>query len=486
MSHDSLYVVYSVPSLDVRSSTMLLRVYGELLPEDIGSLVESVLKSKLSRRAKDEIVISIISDFVLGLGEDEIREVAREARDKLEGLLVGRPVDETVVLRFSIQGLNLALKANQTLPGRVLDQFALDEWGDTFRVAVTINRVVGVEVSPDNPLIFWPDVRSETALYVLSKDDLAQLSSVEGLAPGERVYAARYLGDKAFLVTFRRVDPLFAIDLSDPRNPRVVGEVKIPGYSEYLHPYGDLLLGVGVDATEEGRPIGLKISLFDISSLEDVKEVDNIRVPEAWSEVLYDYHAFLPGPNGSFYMPVTARDGEYVMSGVVDLEEKKLIRLCEVFLPGVRRAIYVKDTLYLVSLNELLAVEPDTCAVISSLVYGFPQKNEISAGPLRVLGYSYRVFDNILEVSLKGYLPNPCYEASPAEALVEDETISLIVGVREPLRTKLCPQVIQDVSLEFRLLKPAPGSYEIVLITEISGAEVSRKVAARLGTITID
>ena len=133
------------------------------------------------------------------------------------------------------------------MPGYLLNQWSLSEHEGTLRAATT-------SMPP------WDsDAKSESAVRTLQERDgrLVQVGRVGGLGHGERIYAVRYIGDTGFVVTFRQVDPLYTLDLSDPEAPRVAGELKVPGYSAYLHPLGDgLLLGVGQDATEEGRRTG--------------------------------------------------------------------------------------------------------------------------------------------------------------------------------------------------------------------------------------
>ena len=122
----------------------------------------------------------------------------------------------------------------------------------------------------------------------------AWLQKVAGLGKGERVYSVRFVGDTGYVVTFRQIDPLYTLDLADPARPRVLGELKIPGYSAYLHPVGeDLLLGVGQDATEEGRPTGTQISLFDVSDLRRPARLHTHHLGAGWSEAERDPHAFL-------------------------------------------------------------------------------------------------------------------------------------------------------------------------------------------------
>ena len=111
------------------------------------------------------------------------------------------------------------------------------------------------------------------SVYVLDKE-LKQIGAIEDLAEDERVYSARFMGEVGYFVTFRETDPLFSVDLSDPEKPKIVGELKIPGFSDYLHFYGeDQLLGIGMNVDEETQITdGVKLSMFDISDKTDVKE----------------------------------------------------------------------------------------------------------------------------------------------------------------------------------------------------------------------
>jgi hypothetical protein len=138
---------------------------------------------------------------------------------------------------------------------------------------------------------------AESSVRVLEErpGGLAEIGSVGGLGRGERIYAVRYIGDTAFVVTFRQVDPLYTVDLSNPRAPRVVGSLKVPGYSAYLHPLGDgLLLGVGQDADADGRPTGVKLSVFDVSDLRAPRRLSGAEVgARTYTDAEYDHHAFL-------------------------------------------------------------------------------------------------------------------------------------------------------------------------------------------------
>jgi len=135
--------------------------------------------------------------------------------------------------------------------------------------------------------------KDSNTLYILD-ENLKELSRIEGLAEEERVYSARFMGNTGYFVTFRQTDPLFSVDLSDPSNPKILGELKIPGFSEYLHPYGEgQLLGIGMDVDESGTVTnGVKISMFDISDPTDVKEFQKYVMEGAYStDVAYNYKA---------------------------------------------------------------------------------------------------------------------------------------------------------------------------------------------------
>jgi len=149
---------------------------------------------------------------------------------------------------------------------------------------------------------------SESAVYVLRPEgtELVTVGSVGGLGLTEQIYAVRFLGTQAYVVTFRQTDPLYVIDLSDPANPTVSGELKIPGYSAYLHPVGDgLLLGVGQEADADGRVQGTKLSLFDVSNPADPREVSSLPIG-GFSEAEWDHKAFLYWPeDGTIVIPVS-------------------------------------------------------------------------------------------------------------------------------------------------------------------------------------
>lgn len=206
---------------------------------------------------------------------------------------------KTNLLKFSIDGTAIELVAQSQVNGYIDNQFSMDEYDNHFRIATTSYADNG-------------NGGTENNLYVLNQY-LQPVGSITGLAKGERIYSVRYMGDMAYVVTFRQVDPLFAIDLSDPANPKVLGQLKIPGFSEYLHPIDEnTLIGFGVNTKElpsgTVREDGLKLSLFDVSDPLNPKERNTFYLGNAGShsEVLVTHKAFLYDKNRSMIgFPVT-------------------------------------------------------------------------------------------------------------------------------------------------------------------------------------
>jgi hypothetical protein len=149
---------------------------------------------------------------------------------------------------------------------------------------------------------------SESFVTVLERRgaELVTVGQVGGLGRDERIFGVRFVGPIGYVVTFRQVDPLYTVDLGDPTNPTVRGELKILGYSAYLHPLTDaLLLGVGSDATEEGRRVGAQVSVFDVSDTDDPRRTSQVTLPAGWTDAESEYKAFLWWePSGLAFIPV--------------------------------------------------------------------------------------------------------------------------------------------------------------------------------------
>ncbi|MCK4826540.1 beta-propeller domain-containing protein, partial [bacterium] len=172
---------------------------------------------------------------------------------------VNRLFERTTIHRISISDGEIEYKAQGSIPGSVGNQFSLSEHDGHLRVSSTMEgwMIRG----------FFSSLESQNSIYVLDMD-LKIVGSLEGLAPGERIYATRFLGDKCYLVTFRQIDPFFVLDLSNPTEPKIVGELKIPGYSSYLHPYDENhIIGLGMENNN------VKLSLFNVTNVNVPTEI---------------------------------------------------------------------------------------------------------------------------------------------------------------------------------------------------------------------
>ncbi|MDF2558516.1 MAG: secreted protein with C-terminal beta-propeller domain [Bacillales bacterium] len=190
--------------------------------------------------------------------------------------------NKTNIKKFNLNNGAPKLFASGTLPGGILNQFSLDEFEGNLRVAVT-------EYGE----------KQSNSIYVLN-ENLETIGKITELAPGERIYSVRFMGEKGYVVTYKQVDPLFALDLKEPTNPKVTGELKIPGFSEYLHPYSDgFLIGIGNDTkpNDHGgeQRNGMKISMFDVRDPLSPKEVQSLPIGDtySYSEILQNHKALL-------------------------------------------------------------------------------------------------------------------------------------------------------------------------------------------------
>jgi hypothetical protein len=291
--------------------------------------------------------------------------------------------DRTVLHRFALDaGGATRYEASGLVPGSVLNQFSMDERDGIVRVATTEHTwTAWWDADWDSPAVWTPPPTVNQVLTLQAdgtSTNLVVLGSTGPLAPDERIYATRFLGDVAYMVTFREVDPLFAIDLSDPADPVVLGELKIPGFSNYMHPLGDgHLLTIGQEADETGRVLGLALQIFDVTDPTDPIQKHKHVFADAWgySEASWDHKAFtyfasrgllaFPyvawGSDWSSYrssLEVFEVDAEAGFTPLGGVDHSELVgELCDPladFYCGsyaypVRRGIFIEDFVYSVS-----------------------------------------------------------------------------------------------------------------------------------------
>lgn len=247
----------------------------------------------------------------------------------------------TTVRKVAYKDGKLEAKAQGKFDGYLNDSFSIDEHEGNLRVVTTENDT--------------------NSVYVLD-GELKEIGAIEDLAKDERIYSARFMGDTGYFVTFRETDPLFSVDFSDPKNPKIIGELKIPGFSEYLHFYGeDRLLGIGMNVDEKTMTTdGAKIAMFDISDKADVKEMDTYVLKNVYStDVAYDYKAALVDwQRNVIGFSGHTEGGQRYFLFEYD-EEKGFICNMEEDINGNGmynpRGIYIEDTLYVIQGNIIEA-----------------------------------------------------------------------------------------------------------------------------------
>jgi uncharacterized secreted protein with C-terminal beta-propeller domain len=190
----------------------------------------------------------------------------------------------TQIHAFDIDGATTDYAASGSVSGYLLNQFSMSEWDEHLRVATTSSQWRGSS----------EDSESQVVILGRSGRELVETGSVGGLGRGEQIYSVRFVGPTGYVVTFRQIDPLYVVDLSDHTSPRLAGELEITGYSSYLHPVSaDRILGVGQEATEEGWTTGTKVAMFDVSDPQNPQRLYDYTLADAWSEAEWDHRAFL-------------------------------------------------------------------------------------------------------------------------------------------------------------------------------------------------
>ena len=261
--------------------------------------------------------------------------------------------ESTEIFRFAFRDGVIRGAAVGTVPGYVKDSFCLDEYDGHLRLVTTR----------------WNRGSQISSLYVLD-GDLDTVGSLEDVAPDEEIKSARFVGSQGYFVTFRQTDPLFCVDLSRPEDPRIVGEVKVSGFSSYLHLYGDgLLLGIGSEADEDtGRETGAKISMFDISEPGQMTELDRVGMKDISLWNISDYRSLLVEPEKNLIGFSTDRWKKGKEEAVYHLyrweEDKGFVELLSYEIPQKNgtdisrvRGFYAGSRFYVVSEREIAAFD---------------------------------------------------------------------------------------------------------------------------------
>ncbi len=271
------YAVYDeiVPTVTNGNQTQVLAPdMITILPQENECSYTYTVMTTVDLNAKQ---FSPVTSSVLGSGDNvyctkdnlyivETKYITEETTLKSGRIAISTGGMNTVIHRFSLKDSVIKAEATGEVKGRTLNQFSIDEKNNLVRIATTDNEANRITVLDMN---------------------LKKVAEIDGIAEGETIQSVRYIGDYGYVVTFLQTDPLFVIDFKDMKNPKIVGELKIPGFSSYLHPFNGYLVGIGTHGDDGGALNALKISLFDISDPTNPQEVDRFIVQNAYAD---SYH----------------------------------------------------------------------------------------------------------------------------------------------------------------------------------------------------
>ncbi len=396
VSENNIYITYrrNLPVLyyEAQREERFYKVVVPNLPKDTQDKIYTIRDSKLTSSEKWEKISSILEDTYNNMTENEKQDYAMNVEKAVEEYetKLAQERDVTVIQKININKGDIEYRAKGEVPGSLLNQFSMDESGENFRVATTSQIWTGRGSKQYNNV------------YVMDKD-LAIAGKLDNIAPDERIYSTRFIGNRLYMVTFKRIDPLFVIDLSDPKDPKVLGELKIPGFSDYLHPYDENhIIGVGKETADNewgGTSIkGVKLSLFDVSDVNNPKQLDKYEIGSSGtdSEALRDHKAFLfdrkknllvipvrevtEKPRydnrgyyvqkvwqGAYVLNITLEDG-FKLRGKVSHMDDYEEQMYYWGSPGaVRRSMYMDDVLYTVSAQKIMMNDLNNLTAIKSI-----------------------------------------------------------------------------------------------------------------------
>lgn len=291
VSQNNIYLTYTKTIEQSEYVQQIVEeVYLPIMPTEYDKQIKEIVNSDENKWTKLNKINKLVWDYSASLEGEEKSEFDEKLMQRLQDfeIEIQKKYEKTVIHKINVDNDEIEYKKAGEAPGTVLNQFSMDEYNGYFRIATTTGHVSRTG-----------EATSLNHLYVLDKD-MEIVGKVEDLAKGERIYSARFMGKRAYIVTFKKVDPLFVIDLSNPKNPEVLGYLKITGYSDYLHPYDENhIIGIGKETRGGDEQFswyqGVKISLFDVSDVENPVEEAKIEIGDRGtnSDALYEHKAFL-------------------------------------------------------------------------------------------------------------------------------------------------------------------------------------------------
>ncbi len=380
MSHSAIYFASTehIQSYEVQQEILkeLLKPYVGSEERDLIQRIQETESDILSQYEKEAKIMQVYHELSLELDTQTQKKIEEEMQSRYRTYI--EELESSVfthIQKFSYDKTDISPVANTTIAGRLHNQFAMDEYDGVFRVVATIpqrwlpevaeNSEVGDSIMPRPipPQSRDSSVPSSNSVFTFDSQ-MNKLDSVSGIAETESIFATRYVGETLYMVTFEEIDPFFVINLADPQNILIEGELKIPGYSRYLHPYSDeIVIGIGQEVDERGQTVGLKISLFDVEDVQNPREIATYigNDSRAYSSVLFEHKAFLLDKNRQrLVIPVQNqdwRDSSQNYAGALVFEitqdDVSLLGLVShsqgvenIWQFGVERSLYIGDVLY--------------------------------------------------------------------------------------------------------------------------------------------
>jgi uncharacterized secreted protein with C-terminal beta-propeller domain len=337
MSENGIYITYSYLEEIIKFFSRFLKENQDIFPEWLNEKMKKLEEYDISSQAKLVEFQSLLENYQNSLNDDERMKMKNELSNRMSNYykIHQRELEKTGIIKIELEKFDIT--ATGSVPGYPLNQFALDEYQNNLRIATTIGERWRMGF-----ISRISRQESVNDVYILDQDLKIQ-GSIKDLGLTERIYSVRFIEDRGYVVTFRQTDPFYVLDLSDPRNPQLKGELKIPGYSSYLHPISEnIILGIGKENWQ------VKLSLFDVSWPEDPKEADKYLLDESWSEVLSTHHAFLlDKKHNIFFLP--GSKGGYIFS----YENNKLKLVKAISQISAKRALYINDYLYIIGDDKI-------------------------------------------------------------------------------------------------------------------------------------
>ncbi|KKQ01892.1 MAG: Beta propeller domain protein [Candidatus Roizmanbacteria bacterium GW2011_GWA2_36_23] len=352
MSRENLYVSYSFASDYLPIFNDFINENTDIFPLSLAQKLQKLQTYDISENAKMVEFETLLGNYLNGLDSDKRLTLENNLNNRVKAYLTkrNRDLEKTGIVKININ--NFAIDALGEIPGKPLNQYSMDEYKNHLRIATTVGS--------NN--LFWRfgsnTNQTVNDVYVLN-NDLKISGSVLNLGKNERIYSARFIQDRGYVVTFRQTDPFYIIDLSNPNNPQLSGELKIPGYSSYLHPLtSNIILGVGKENQQ------VKLSLFDVSNASSPQEIDKFLMDEYWSEIIDNPRAFLVDEQFKIFF-IPGSKGGYVFS-----YENNKLSLTKAF-EGIqtKRAVYVNNYLYIITEQGIIVVDEKTWDRVKELSF---------------------------------------------------------------------------------------------------------------------